>query len=135
MAKKKVVKKAVGGKSKASSAKHIVPNGFWQQVLALLALVFAGILFLAIAGIGGGAPNEIFKALRSLVGLIAFAVPFIVVYLALKKMFTEGNVLPVSMHFGFFSFMAAASATIAVSLDASTKVKNSSVVRISMAKN
>lgn len=125
MAKKKAVKKAVGGKSKASSAKHIVPNGFWQQVLALLALVFAGILFLAIAGIGGGAPNEIFKALRSLVGLIAFAAPFIVVYLALKKMFTEGNVLPVSMHFGFFSFMAAASATIAVSLDASTKVKNS----------
>ena len=85
MAKKKAVKKAVGGKSKASSAKHIVPNGFWQQVLALLALVFAGILFLAIAGIGGGAPNEIFKALRSLVGLIAFTVPFIVVYLALKR--------------------------------------------------
>ena len=58
MAKKKAVKKAVGGKSKASSAKHIVPNGFWQQVLALLALVFAGILFLAIAGIGGGAPKK-----------------------------------------------------------------------------
>lgn len=123
MPKKKVAKKSPG-KSK-SAAKHGVPGGFWQQVIAFMALVFALVLILAIVGAGGGAPNEIFKAFRSLIGLIAFIIPFIIIYLALKKMFAENNILPVSVHFGFVSFVAASSAMVAVTLKEDSRVANS----------
>lgn len=123
MPKKKPVKKSAG-KSKGP-AKHGVPGGFWQQVIAFMALVFALVLILAIVGAGGGAPNEIFKVFRTLIGLIAFIIPFIIIYLALKKMFAENNVLPVSVHFGFVSFVVASSAMVAVTLSEKTRVENS----------
>lgn len=122
MAKKKVVKKSVG-KSK-SAPKHGVPGGFWQQVVAFMALVFALVLILAIVGAGGSGPSEIFNAFRSLIGLIAFVVPFIIIYLAVKKMFAENNILPVSVHFGFVSFVASGSAMVATALSEKTNVKN-----------
>lgn len=125
MAKKKGVRKTAGKSVKKGPAKHGVPGGFWQQVIAFMALVFALVLILAIVGAGGGAPNEIFKAFRSLIGLIAFIVPFIIIYLALKKMFADGNILPVSVHFGFVSFVAASSAMVAVTLNEKSKVANS----------
>lgn len=121
--KKKAVKKSAGSSKKP--AKHGVPGGFWQQIIAFMALVFALILILAIVGAGGGAPNEIFGAFRSLIGLIAFVIPFIIIYLALKKMFAEGNMLPVSVHFGFVSFVVASSAMVAVTLSDGTRVQNS----------
>lgn len=122
MPKKKAVKKSGGGGKKA--AKHGVPGGFWQQVVAFMALVFALVLILAILGAGGTAPAEVFKVLRNLIGLVAFSFPFIVIYLAIKKMFADGNILPVSVHFGFVSFVAAASALVATSLSEDTKVVN-----------
>lgn len=123
MAKKKVVKKKSGGASK-KVVKHSVPGGFWQQVMAFMSLVFALVLILAIIGAGGSAPSEIFKAFRSLIGLIAFIVPFIIIYLAVKKMFAENNVLPVSVHFGFVSFVASSSAMVATVLDEKMNVRN-----------
>ncbi|MBP7769428.1 DNA translocase FtsK 4TM domain-containing protein, partial [Candidatus Saccharibacteria bacterium] len=125
MAKKKGVRKAGGKVSKKGPAKHGVPGGFWQQIIALMAIVFALVLIMAIVGAGGGAPSEIFKAFRSLIGLVAFVTPFIIIYLALKKMFAENNVLPVSVHFGFVSFLAAASAMVSTSLSEKTRVVNS----------
>jgi S-DNA-T family DNA segregation ATPase FtsK/SpoIIIE len=122
MPKKKAVKKPVG-KSK-SAAKHAVPGGFWQQVMAFMALVFALVLILAIIGAGGGAPSEIFKAFRALTGLVAFVIPFIIIYLALKKMFAESNMLPVSVHFGFVSFVAGASAMVSTIMSEDVKVEN-----------
>jgi DNA segregation ATPase FtsK/SpoIIIE, S-DNA-T family len=122
MPKKKAVKKSVG-KSK-SAAKHAVPGGFWQQVMAFMALVFALVLILAIIGAGGGAPSEIFKAFRALTGLVAFVIPFIIIYLALKKMFAESNMLPVSVHFGFVSFVAGASAMVSTIMSKDVKVEN-----------
>ena len=56
---------------------------------------------------------------------MAFVTPFIIIYLALKKMFAENNVLPVSVHFGFVSFLAAASAMVSTSLSEKTRVVNS----------
>jgi len=123
MPKKKAVKKSAGPSKKP--AKHGVPGGFWQQIIAFMALVFALVLILAIVGAGGGAPNEIFGAFRSLIGLIAFIIPFIIIYLALKKMFAENNVLPISVHFGFVSFVVASSAMVAVTLSDKTRVENS----------
>ncbi len=123
MAKKKSVKKSAG-KSK-SAPKHSVPGGFWQQVMAFMALVFAFVLILAIIGAGGSGPSEIFNAFRSLIGLVAFVVPFIIIYLAVKKMFAENNLLPVSVHFGFVSFVASSSAMVATVLDEGARVKNS----------
>jgi S-DNA-T family DNA segregation ATPase FtsK/SpoIIIE len=122
---KKKIKKAGGKVSKKGPAKHGVPGGFWQQIMALMAIVFALVLIMAIVGAGGGAPSEIFKAFRSLIGLVAFVTPFIIIYLALKKMFAENNLLPVSVHFGFVSFLAAASAMVATALSEKTRVANS----------
>lgn len=124
MPKKKPIKKSAG-KAAKKPAKHGVPGGFWQQVIAFMALVFALVLILAIVGAGGGAPDEIFKAFRSLIGLIAFVIPFIIIYLAFKKMFAESNMLPVSVHFGFVSFVVASSAMVAVTLSEGTRVQNS----------
>jgi S-DNA-T family DNA segregation ATPase FtsK/SpoIIIE len=124
MAKRKGVKKSAGKGAKKGPAKHGVPGGFWQQVVALIAIVFALVLVMAIAGVGGAAPSEIFGAFKTLIGLIAYIIPFIIIYLAVKKMFAENNVLPVSVHFGFVSFVAASSAMVATTLSEKSNVKN-----------
>lgn len=123
MAKKKI-RKTAGKAPKRGAAKHGVPGGFWQQVMAFMALVFALVLILAIIGAGGGAPSEMFKVFRSLTGLVAFVIPFIIIYLAIKKMFADNSILPVSVHFGFVSFVAAASAMVATVLNEESKVAN-----------
>ncbi len=121
--KKKSAKKASSGK-KSVAPKHSVPSGFWQQVLALLAIAVASILILAIFGLGGALPADFFGALRSILGLAAFTVPFITIYLAVKKMFTEGNILPLGVHIGFLSLTLSLSALLATMLNSASQVEN-----------
>jgi S-DNA-T family DNA segregation ATPase FtsK/SpoIIIE len=125
MAKKKSVKKKPAAVKSKSAPKHSLPGGFWQQVVALLAMVFAGILILAMLGIGGSLPAETLKAFRSIIGLVTFFVPAVIIYLAIKKIFADGNVLALGVHFGFFAFILSCSGMIATLFREGTKVENS----------
>jgi len=89
MAKKRTTKK----KTKAK-ARHILPTGFWAQVVAVMLLVFSALLALAMFGFGGPILAWIFQNSLTVVGWTSFALPVLFIFLAIEIFRAEDNRLP-----------------------------------------
>ncbi len=87
MAKRKTRKKA----SVKNTPKHVLPRGFWGQAIAVLLLVFAALLVVAAFGAGGPALAAILLISRNIIGTIAYALPILLVYLAIELFREDEN--------------------------------------------
>ncbi len=69
-------------------------NYFWRQVYAFILIVLSLFLLLGGFGWGGALPVKLFDIASWLVGLVAFIVPFVLLYLAINKLKHEEKIIP-----------------------------------------
>ncbi len=91
---------------KMNTAKHALPEGFWQQATALILIVLAILMLLAMIGTGGPLLASLHSALKWLVGWSLFILPVVTVYLAIAIFKAENNRLPIVVILATILFMA-----------------------------
>jgi DNA segregation ATPase FtsK/SpoIIIE, S-DNA-T family len=101
MAKKKKRSSARGkGKKQVSQApQHVLPEGFWAQVGAVLLIVFSFLIVLGWFGLGGPVLDWLFDATMNSIGYAVYVVPVLFVYVAVEIFRAEDNRLPFVMKF------------------------------------
>ena len=82
------------GRAKDPAPTHQLPGGFWRQVMALLMIVISVVLIMTWFGNGGNLLNDFHSGSLYVVGYATYAIPVILVYLAVKIFLTEDNRLP-----------------------------------------
>ena len=87
-------------------AQHILPDGWWQQVVSIIIGLTALLLTLAIFNLAGPMPSGLLASMRTLFGYGAFVLPLVLFVLMFQKFITEDNRLALSVYFGAVVFMA-----------------------------
>lgn len=97
MAKKK--KKSVSRKKAPvnTGPKHVLPDGFWAQVGALLLIVFSLLIILGWFGLGGPILDWLNDATVSTIGYGVYVVPVVFIYVAVEIFRAENNRIPFVM--------------------------------------
>ncbi len=116
--KKRSSKKKAADKAQLK-AQHILPDGWWQQVVSIIIGLTALLLTLAIFNLAGPMPSGMFVAVRTLFGYSAFVLPLVLFVLMFQKFITEDNRLALSVYFGSVIFMASLSSFIHLFVDPS----------------
>ena len=86
--------------TKRRSRKEVIDDSpkttsyFWRQVFAFVLIVLSLFLFLGSFGWGGALPVKLFDLASWAVGLIAFILPFVLLYLAVHKLKHEEHIIP-----------------------------------------
>jgi S-DNA-T family DNA segregation ATPase FtsK/SpoIIIE len=100
MPKKKKSAKAKKRTSKQQATpEHLLPAGFWQQVIALGLIVFSVLLIVAWFGVGGPVLEWIQKTSLDFIGYAVFVMPLLFFYIAVEIFRAEQNKLPLAMKF------------------------------------
>ena len=86
--------KKVAAKKTSQAAKHEVPSGFWAQVGAIFLILFAILILVGLAGVGGMLPINFAKFTRFVLGWTAFVMPFVFVWQAVQIFRSDENRLP-----------------------------------------
>ena len=96
MAKKK---KRSASKKKAvnTSPQHVLPEGFWAQVGAVLLIVFSLLIILGWFGLGGPVLDWINEATVAAIGYGVYVVPVVFIYVAVEIFRAENNRIPFVM--------------------------------------
>ena len=90
--KRKTTRKSSARKrNKEVEVEHELPGGFWRQVVAVLMIAAAIVLVATWFGNDENALKGIHKITMSLIGYAAYAVPVLLVYLAVKIFRAENN--------------------------------------------
>ena len=92
--KRKAVKKTAPTKPQ-----HSLPAGFWSQVGAVLLILFSLLLVVAWFGVGGPVLKWIDTVSLQAVGYTMYALPILLIYLAVETFRAEGNQLPLAVKF------------------------------------
>jgi len=92
--KRKAVKKTAPAKPQ-----HSLPAGFWSQVGAVLLILFSLLLVVAWFGVGGPVLKWIDTVSLQAVGYTMYALPILLIYLAVETFRAEGNQLPLAVRF------------------------------------
>ena len=92
--KRKAVKKTAPAKPR-----HSLPAGFWSQVGAVLLILFSLLLVVAWFGVGGPVLKWIDTVSLQAVGYTMYALPILLIYLAVETFRAEGNQLPLAVKF------------------------------------
>lgn len=97
MAKKK--KKSVSRKKAPvnTGPKHVLPDGFWAQVGALLLIVFSLLIILGWFGLGGPILDWLNDATVATIGYGVYVVPVVFIYVAVEIFRAENNRIPFVM--------------------------------------
>ncbi len=95
--KRKNSAKSSKARAKEVAPEHELPGGFWRQIKAVLMLVLAVILIFAWLGDGGPVLNAATDWLMKAIGYAEYAIPVLLVWLAVKIFRSEDNRLPVVM--------------------------------------
>jgi DNA segregation ATPase FtsK/SpoIIIE, S-DNA-T family len=97
MAKKK--KKSAGKKKAAvnTAPQHVLPEGFWAQVGAVLLIVFSVLIILGWFGLGGEWLNWLNGAAVATIGYGVYVVPVVFSYVAVEIFRAENNRIPFVM--------------------------------------
>lgn len=99
MAKKKR-KSASRKKAPVSSApQHVLPDGFWAQVGAVLLIVFSLLIILGWFGLGGDVLDWLNMATMATIGYGVYVVPVVFIYVAVEIFRAEDNRIPFIMKF------------------------------------
>ncbi len=96
MAKKK---KTTRKKATPPTPQHSLPSGFWSQVGAVLMIVLSLLLVVAWFGVGGPVLEWLNSQMLKLLGYAMYALPVLLVYLAVGTFRAEGNKLPLVVKF------------------------------------
>ena len=97
MAKKK---KKSAGKKKApinTGPKHVLPDGFWAQVGAVLLIVFSLLIILGWFGLGGPVLDWLNEVTVATIGYGVYVVPVVFIYVAIEIFRAEDNRIPFVM--------------------------------------
>ena len=97
MAKKKKSKARAKHRNKEVEVEHELPGGFWRQVGAVLMIAIAVVLVATWFSSGDTVFAEIHKVAQNLIGLAAYLVPVLLVYLAVKIFRAENNRLSIAV--------------------------------------
>ncbi|MBR0402983.1 DNA translocase FtsK 4TM domain-containing protein [Candidatus Saccharibacteria bacterium] len=100
--KRKATKRKSAGRGRSTkevAPEHELPGGFWRQVVAVLMIVVAIIAVLTWFKAGGDLLNGIHEGLLSLFGYATYAIPILLVYLAVSIFRSDTNQLPAVMWF------------------------------------
>lgn len=89
-------------KTKEAKLEHELPGGFWRQVVAVIMLAVAVILIMTWFGGGGTVLNEMHRFSIFSIGLATYAVPLLLVYLAVRIFRSDANILPTVMWLAAF---------------------------------
>ncbi|HMS30959.1 MAG TPA: DNA translocase FtsK 4TM domain-containing protein [Candidatus Saccharibacteria bacterium] len=116
--KKRSSKKKAADKAQLK-AQHILPDGWWQQVVSIIIGLTALLLTLAIFNLAGPMPSGMLSAMRTLFGYSAFVLPLVLFVLMFQKFITEDNRLALSVYFGSVIFMTSLSSFIHLFVDPS----------------
>ncbi len=90
--KRKTKRKAV-----KETPSHVLPAGFWQQVIALVLIAVSVLLIVAWFGVGGPVLEWIQQATLATIGYSVYAVPLLFTYVAVEVFRAEQNKLPLVM--------------------------------------
>lgn len=115
---KKSTKKAA--KNAAPKSQHLLPDGWWQQVVSIAIGLTAVLLVLAIFNLAGPLPKGLLDAVRTLFGYSAFILPIVLLVLTVQKMISEDNRLAMSVYIGALVFMASLSSFVHLFVDPAT---------------
>ena len=96
-------------KNAPPKVQHLLPSGWWQQVVSVVIGLTAVLLILAIFNLAGPLPKSLFEFCRSLFGYAAFVLPFVLIVLTVQKMLSEENRLAMSVYVGALVFMVSLS--------------------------
>ncbi len=107
--KKKPVRKAVKKTTSKPKAQHILPSGWWQQVVSVLVGLTAILLILAMFNLAGPLPKGLLDTTRTLFGYGAFILPVVLITLTIQKFLSEEGRLSVMVYLGSFIFMGSLS--------------------------
>ncbi len=97
MAKKK---KRAASKKKApinTGPQHVLPDGFWAQVGAVLLIVFSLLIILGWFGLGGTVLDWLNEVTISTIGYGVYVVPIVFIYVAVEIFRAENNRIPFVM--------------------------------------
>ncbi len=97
MAKKK---RKSSAKKKApinTGPKHVLPDGFWAQVGAVLLIVFSLLIILGWFGLGGPILDWLNDATQATIGYGVYVVPVVFIYVAVEIFRAEENRIPFVM--------------------------------------
>ncbi len=78
---------------------HVLPAGFWQQVLALGLIAISVLLVVAWFGVGGPVLDWVQEAALASIGYAVFVIPVLFTYVAVEIFRAEQNKLPMVMKF------------------------------------
>ncbi len=98
-------------------AVHLLPEGWWQQIVSMILGLGALLLTLAIFNLAGPLPLGMLQAMRTLFGYGAFVLPLVLTVLMVQKFITEDNRLAMSVYVGAVVFMASLSSFIHLFVD------------------
>src|SRR4030088_662578 len=91
---------------KQASPQHNLPEGFWQQAVAVVLVVIAVLLVVAMFGAGGPLMAAVLTAGKWSLGWAIYLVPIIFAYIAFEFFRAESNRLPFVMELGTALFLA-----------------------------
>jgi len=99
MAKKK--RKSAGRKKApvSTAPQHVLPNGFWAQVGAVLLIVFSLLIILGWFGLGGPVLDWLNQVTVATIGYGVYVVPVVFMYVAVEIFRAEDNPIPFVMKF------------------------------------
>lgn len=86
-------------KSTPVKPQHSLPAGFWSQVGAVLLILLSLLLVVSWFGVGGPVLRWIDMAATKTIGYTAYALPVLLIYLAVETFRAEDNQLPVVVKF------------------------------------
>lgn len=112
---KKSVKKSA--KKAPPKAQHILPSGWWHQVISIGIGLTALLLILAIFNLAGPLPKGLLDGMRTLFGYSAFVLPLVLIVLTVQKMISEDNRLSFTVYLGGLVFMSSLSSFIHLFVD------------------
>jgi S-DNA-T family DNA segregation ATPase FtsK/SpoIIIE len=96
MAKKK--KRSASKKRVVNTApQHVLPDGFWAQVGAVLLIVFSLLIILGWFGLGGPVLDWLNQTTVATIGYGVYVVPVVFIYVAVEIFRAEGNRIPFVM--------------------------------------
>lgn len=95
MAKKK--RKSTKKRVVDTGPKHVLPDGFWAQVGAVLLIVFSLLIILGWFGLGGPVMDWLNEATVNTIGYGVYVVPVVFIYVAVEIFRAENNRIPFVM--------------------------------------
>ena len=78
---------------------HILPDGFWRQIGAILLIAFSFLLILGWFSVGGPVLDWLFQAIIGMIGYSVYVVPVLFIYVAVEVFRAEENRIPFVVKF------------------------------------